>query len=211
MNDLEIDKIYLDSNFVYLINNCEIDRLQTFFNFALENYSVENDQSKINSIQNIISALFGNDIESNNIYRQVKYLINKGCYNRLLKKFKNDLINLEFKESRVELILESIKNHYERIVELQKKDELNNYQSIINFEIKTEMPVMNTNFKITNDDGDFNKDLKKQNILMKFQLDKKNCDDSNKNDEILIQMDKTQLVNFYEEIEKIQEKLDLLY
>lgn len=210
MNDIEIDKNYFDLNFINIINNCEIERLQSFMNYMLENYSVDNDASDINAIQNIISSLFGNEFDANHFYRQMKYLINKGCYNRLVKKFKNDLINLNFQESRVELIVEMIKSHYEKIVEMQKQNELNLNRSVVNFEIKTEMPVMNTNYKISNANGEANRDMKKQNILMKFKFDN-NKGESNLNDEIIIQMDKTQLVDFYGEIEKIQEKLDLLY
>jgi hypothetical protein len=216
MNELEIDRHYFDNDFISIINNAEIEKLQTFFNFVLENYSYEIDHNKISSIQNIILAFFGNDIDANHFYRQIKYLINKGCYNRLVKKFKNDLINLNFEEIRVDLIVELIKNYYEKIVEVQKKDELHTNKSIVNFEIKTKIPVANTNYKILNEKGELNKDMKKQNILMKLKLDRKESEENlnlqnNFNDEVIIQMDKSQLVDFYEEIEKIQEKLDMLY
>jgi hypothetical protein len=214
MNELEIDKTYLDIKFVNIINNSQIERLESFFNYVLENFSLENTYDKIFSIHEIISEIFGNNIDASHFYRQVKYLINKGCYNRLLKKFKNDLINLNLEESRVDLIIDLIKNYYEKIIEIQKKEELNTNKSIVSFEVLTEMPVVNTNYKILNENGEFNKDLRKQDILLKLKIDSNFSDEETKienNEDIIIQMDKTKLVSFYEEIEKIQEKLDLLY
>jgi len=216
MNELEIDRYYFDSEFINIINNADKEKLETFTKYVLENYSYENDFNKISSIQTIIMAFFGNDIDAINFYRQMKYLINKGCHNRLMKKFKNDLINLNFEENRVELIVELMKNYYEKIVDLQKKEELSTNPSIINFEIKTEIPVANTCYKILNEKNEINRDLKKQNISIKFKLEKNDsCENvsssKNLNDEMIIQMDKSQLVDFYAEIEKIQEKLDLLY
>jgi hypothetical protein len=67
------------------------------------------------------------------------------------------------------------------------------------------MPVINTNYKIKTESS-MNDDVKKQNLIINFNLQS----ESGLNN-LFFEMNKAQLINFYEEIEKIQEKLDKLY
>ncbi len=74
------------------------------------------------------------------------------------------------------------------------------------FQINTEMPVSYSNYEVSSQYKEAkNVDYKKQQINFNFTVH----DGSDK--EIFFSMNKGQLLNFYEEIEKIQEKLDKLY
>lgn len=205
MNEYELDKSYLDDNFISKINNLDNENLSGLFNLILDDLTNEINNEKISSINNIISALFGNEINSTLFFRQAKYLINKGLYNRLSKKYRNDLLSLNFNQEKTDLLIELMKTYIDKIAEINKKSEMKE-DIVKDFEIQTTMPVYTTNYHIKEEK--LNEDYKKQTLTLKLELENKN---SNNNKELFIEMNKSQLVNFYEEIEKIQEKLDKLY
>jgi hypothetical protein len=195
MDENEIDKTYLDEVFINDLNSIDSDRFTFLISLVIENHTEEMNNDKLETITKSISSIFGHDINSSNIYRKLKYMINKGLYNRFTKKYKNDLINLGLDESRVDEIINIAK---ESTFEPGKnnKTETNIVKDI---QITTNMPVYSSNYNITEDGAD----LKKQKVVLKL--------DYNNDDSTLIEMNKNQLFTFYQEIEKIQEKLDKLY
>jgi regulatory protein YycI of two-component signal transduction system YycFG len=97
-----------------------------------------------------------------------------------------------------------IKIDIDNLNEKLKNSGLNCY--LKDFQINTEMPVSYSNYEVSPVNKDAkNVDYKKQQINFNFTVH----DGSDK--EIFFNMNKGQLLNFYEEIEKIQEKLDKLY
>jgi hypothetical protein len=215
MNELEIDQTYLDENFIRSVNFLDDEKFSQFINYLLENYEDDTDQNKISIYSKIISSLFGGQLipDENHFYRQIKYLVNKGVYNRVSKKFKNDLLSLEISETKIEIVVEAIKPHLEKIYNLNKiKDQISTNLIVTDFEIKTEMPVSTSKYEMINEVGSLNEDTKKQNVILKFNLKNKLViKDKLSNGNLVFQMDKTKLIDFYEQVEKIQEKLDKLY
>jgi hypothetical protein len=208
------------------------------FTYFIENYNAITSQSDFSQISNILISELKTDISFNNFYRQIKYLINKGVYLRLSKKFLVDLINLGLEEDKVSIIRDIQKANLDKLTELINKsqnDSNNNYikgiNKIIDVEIKTQMPIYNGNYEafINNEEKgkiDNNEDVNKQNVFINFKLNAKNiCENNFKNNEnannkskgnlgyfqnLNIKMNKVQLAEFYAEIEKIQENLDKL-
>lgn len=203
MNEIEIDKEYIDEIFINRLNSLDDEKFNYIINYTLENYQIDSNHEQIAYFCKIIATLFGNEIDSLHFLRQIKYLVNKGSYNRLTKKFKNDLLLLNMNENKIDNLIEIQKNYFEKINEINKRENSDNYL-VEDFSVKTLMPVHTTNYNLKNNDKNIlNEDLKKQNILIKLDI--------KDHESLQIQMDKTKLINFYEEMEKIQEKLDKLY
>ncbi len=215
MKELEIDQNYLDENFIRSVNSLEEEKFNQFVNYFVDKYEDDTDQEKISHYSKIISSLFGSQVvlDPNHFYRQVKYLINKAIYNRVSKKFKNDLLSIEMAEGKIDIIIEAVKLNLERINSANKSnDQISNNLIVTDFEMRTEMPVSTSNYELSNEAGALNDDAKKQNLIIKFNLkSKSNEDEKICNSSLAFQMDKTKLIDFYEQVEKIQEKLDKLY
>jgi hypothetical protein len=172
MNESEIDEVYLDSKFSFQINGLDDEKFQLLLNYILENYSESFEAKKITDFTKVISSLFGSELDCLNLFRQFIYLINKAVYNRLSKKFKYDLSTLGFTEGKIERIVESIRPFLERINEIKENRESKNKKFYIrDFEIKTEMPVYNSEYNINKNSICFNEDANKQNIFVKFNYD----------------------------------------
>ena len=199
MDENEIDKIYIDELFINDINSIDIDRYSSLISFIIENYTEEISNDKLAYITNIISSIFGHDSNSTNIYRKLKYLINKGIYNRFTKKYKLDLLNIGFDENKIDEII-NIAKETPSLGELYKSTK-SNTNILKDVQITTNMPVYSSNYNI--DPAKDGSDIKKQKLLIKF--------DYSSDTSSLIEMNKNQLFTFYQEIEKIQEKLDKLY
>jgi hypothetical protein len=199
MNENEIDKTYLDEIFINDINTIDLDRFTSLINLIIENYSEEISNNKLTHITNFITTIFGHDTNSNNIFRKLKYIINKGIYNRFTKKYKLDLINLGLEENKIDEIINSAKEN-STLGEIYKSNKTTT-NILKDVQITTNMPVYSSNYSI--DPAKDGSDLKKQNLLIKF--------DYSSDSSSLIEMNKNQLFTFYQEIEKIQEKLDKLY
>jgi hypothetical protein len=207
-DEVEIDKTYLNSDFIALLNNLENDKLSGLLALVLDIYeeAISNDQ--LTYITKVIGNVIGQEADSLDFFRKIKYLINKGNYNRLSKKFKNDLLQLELEEDKVDVIIETQKLYLEKLGEINKR--LNKPDLFIkDFDIRTEMPV----FRNNNAGHDLD-DVRKQNILISLDVE----DNNNSKPEsdgctgkFNMEMNKVQLINFYKEIERIQEKLDKLY
>ncbi len=208
MNENEIGSIYLDEAFVKKINNCDLERLSSVLNYMLENYKDEVNSEYLNKMNKAVSSLLTSESDSNNFSRQLKYLINWAVYSRISKKFKNDLLALNFENRAIELICSSVREYLEEINNQNKINDLKNNSFIIkDFEIKTEMPIIQTKYEIKNN-SDKNEDLKKQKLLLKLNIQQNNPTEYQS---LVLEMDKNKLISFNEEIEKIQEKLDKLY
>ena len=91
MKNENLDKNYLDENFVERINNTDNEALHSLLTFLVENYETELTYEQIELFNNKCKSIYENSLNSENFIRQIKYLINKGIYGRIIKKFKNDL------------------------------------------------------------------------------------------------------------------------
>jgi hypothetical protein len=208
MNEIEIDQTYLSDDFISKLNSSEDEKVASAVNLVLENYEIELTYEKIVYLTKMLNGIFINEIDAHHFLRQVKYLINKGLYNRLSKKFKNDLLAIGLNEDKIDLIIEIQRGFFDKNV---KKNEINEKKKEVivkDFEVRTEMPVWNSNYKIKEET--LNEDLKKQKILIKFTTKHAHSDDNIPLQNFVLEMNKMQLQSFYEEIEKIQENLDKL-
>lgn len=190
INDNIPDANYLDENFINLLNSISNENFNAIFIHLIENYSAVASQSDFNQFSKLSLSEINSEIAFNNFYRQIKYLINKGVYLRLSKKFLMELINLGFSEEKVNLIRDIQKANLDKLLNLinkSEKDSNNNsikgLHKIIDVEVKTEMPSYNTNyetFKAENGNSDnYNEDIKKQNVYLNLKLDKKHFGENN--------------------------------
>jgi hypothetical protein len=114
MNEYEIDQNYLDNEFVNIINIMENEKFAELINLFLENYENSLSHERLTYYTKIISSSIL-DIDSHKLMRQIKYLINKGVYNRLSKKFKNDLLQLLLDEEKIDTLIEIERFHLDKI------------------------------------------------------------------------------------------------
>lgn len=204
MTDTEIDKEYLDEAFIERINNTENDSLSSLINILLQNYDTEYSYEKIEKFNNLCKTVYANEINAEHFLRQLKYLFNKGIYGRINKKFKSDLVGLGVQQEKVEIIADAAKKFYEDNLKKNEEKAKNECYHVKDFDMFTEMPVHYSDYKIYVEENR-NDDIKKQNLFMNFRL----CDD-NKEENCVLSIDKEKLIGLYEQVEKIQEKLDKL-
>ena len=207
MTETEYDMQYLDTLTINRINKLDMNKFIDIIKDILQglNYDVKFD--KLNSFSTLIQNYVG---ESNSLtfYREIRYLINKGVFNKLSKKFKTDLLQLGFTQEKIDVFSDLVKDYIVLFNEENKQQEKSNICELKDFIITTEMPVNFSNYQFKSDKmNTTNNDMKKQNLLFNFEAK----DGNNNSKNLMFEMDKVQLSTFYEEIEKIQEKLDKLY
>lgn len=194
--------VYFDSQFVAVINDLENSRYSQIISLVIENISYEIDHEKLANMNKIFNSIFSVEKSPLIFYRKLKSLVHCCVYNRFSKKFKNDLLGLGFKQDKLDILCDLVKIDIENLNEKLKNSGLNSY--LKDFSINTEMPVSYTSYEVSSKDSK-NVDYKKQYLNINFSVHEEN------DKEIFFNMNKGQLLNFYEEIEKIQEKLDKLY
>lgn len=204
MNEVQIDKDYLDEAFVIKLNSFDESTIESLIKLMLEHYDIELTYDKIEYLNQAVKSMYSSEANPEHFIRQLKYLINKGIYNRLLKKYKSDLAVLGIKLEIIDLITDLQKKYYE---ENQRKNEVKSKEetpTVKDFSIKTEMPVYYSNYPLEIE-GKNNEDIKKQNVILNFKLM-----EDNKDNDYMLKIEKDKLIQFFEQIEKIQEKIDKL-
>ena len=197
------DKDYLDEAFIRKINNSEINSLLSLMKELLENYRTELNYEQFQYFNNECKSLYDEGY-SENFIRQLKYLINKGIYNRITKRYKSDLIELGIEPEKVEAISNLQKQYQEINFDKNEKNVKNNTIYLKDFDMYTEMPVHYSDYKINNEDQE-NPDIKKQNIILNLNLS-----NNEKDEHKILEIDKQKMINLFEKIELIQEYLDKL-
>ena len=197
------DKDYLDEAFIRKINNTEINSLLSLMKELLENYRTELNYEQFQYFNNECKSLYDEGY-SENFIRQLKYLINKGIYNRITKRYKSDLIELGIEPEKVEAISNLQKQYQDINFEKNEKSVKNNNIYLKDFDMYTEMPVHYSDYKINNDDQE-NPDIKKQNLILNL-----NISNGEKDEHKIFEIDKQKMINLFEKVELIQEYLDKL-
>ena len=199
-----IDKEYIDDAFVNKINNSNNETLKNCLIYFLENYKTEYNYEELEKINNECQPLFDDDLNIEHFIRQLKYLINKGVYGRINKRYKTALIELGFSPEKMELFCEVQKSFFDANLETNEKEAKNQIYTLKDFEMMTEMPVVDSKYRVMVDD-EKNEDIKKQKLLINMRLTK-----GNENNREVIQVDKNQLIGLFSQIEKLQEQVDKL-
>lgn len=156
---------------------------------------------KINEYSN---RFYGSNIECEKIFREIKNLISDIIYNRISKKYKQELISKGLDSDRLDIIFEKVNEHQTK----EDNDILasnSNCLSLENFMIQTKAPINSTNNRFVEESNILNENLdsKKFEVFMNMEF-------SNGEKE-LYKINKTNLISMFEEIEKLQEKIDELY
>ena len=198
------DKDYLDEAFIARVNNTDNTTLQNIFNSLVNQYEIDFNYSQIESLVKEIKNYYSSDFNVEHFIRQLKYLVNKGIYGRITKKFKNELIELGIDHEKVGIISEIIKHGYEQNLQKNEKKNHEGICHIKDIDIFTEMPVNYSDYHIVKDDMR-NIDVKKQNVYMNLTLS-----EDNKENNCVLRISKEKLIGLYEQMEKLQEKLDQL-
>ena len=199
----KLDKDYLDEVFIKRINNTDTNSLLSLVKLLLENYKTELNYEQIQYFSDQFKSLY-DEQDVDNFIRQLKYLINKGIYNRITKRYKNELIELGIEQEKVEAISNLQKQYQEINFDKNEKNVKNNTIYLKDFDMYTEMPVHYSDYKINNDDQE-NPDIKKQNIILNLNLS-----NNEKDEHKILEIDKQKMINLFEKIELIQEYLDKL-
>ena len=204
MSDENIDKEYLDTSFINLINSIDVESLKNLCNFVLSTYKTQYNYEDLEKLNQECQAIIDNDLNIEHFIRQLKYLFNKGIYGRINKKHKAELIELGISPEKMEIICEAEKKYFEVNLEKNEDEDKNQIMTLKDFDMITEMPVVDTQYNTMVDD-DKNEDFKKQNVLINLRLNK-NGEDKRE----VIQVDKKKLIGLFSQIEKLQEQLDKL-
>ena len=199
----KLDKDYLDEVFIKRINNTDTNSLLSLVKLLLENYKTELNYEQIQYFSDQLKSLY-DEQDVDNFIRQLKYLINKGIYNRITKRYKNELIELGIEQEKVEAISNLQKQYQEINFDKNEKNVKNNTIYLKDFDMYTEMPVHYSDYKINNEDQE-NPDIKKQNIILNLNLS-----NNEKDEHKILEIDKQKMINLFEKIELIQEYLDKL-
>ena len=195
------DKDYLDEAFIRKINNSEINSLLSLMKELLENYRTELNYEQFQYFNNECKSLYDEGY-SENFIRQLKYLINKGIYNRITKRYKNDLIELGIEPEKVEAISNLQKQYQDINLDKNEKNVKNNSLYLKDFDMYTEMPVHYSDYKISKEEQE-NYDIKKQNLILNLNLS-----NGEKEEHKIFEIDKLKMINLFEKVEQIQEYLD---
>ena len=195
------DKDYLDEAFIRKINNSEINSLLSLMKELLENYRTELNYEQFQYFNNECKSLYDEGY-SENFIRQLKYLINKGIYNRITKRYKSDLIELGIEPEKVEAISNLQKQYQDINLDKNEKNVKNNSLYLKDFDMYTEMPVHYSDYKISKEEQE-NYDIKKQNLILNLNLS-----NGEKEEHKIFEIDKLKMINLFEKVEQIQEYLD---
>lgn len=204
MTDIQIDQEYLDDAFIERINNTENEALSSLLNALLQNYESEFTYEKIEKFNNLCKTIYANEVNAEHFLRQLKYLFNKGIYGRINKKYRADLAALKIEEEKIGILAEAQKKFYEQNIKKNEERNKEEYYHVKDFDMLTEMPIHYSDYKIYNEENR-NDDIKKQNLFINFKLS-----EGDKENNCLLSIDKEKLIGMYEQIEKLQEKLDKL-
>ena len=199
-----IDKEYLDNAFISQLNSIDNESLNNLCNFVLSTYKTEYNYEDLEKLNQECQTIIDNELNIENFIRQLKYLFNKGIYGRINKKHKAELIELGLSPEKMELLCEVEKRYFELNLEKNENDDKKQVMTLKDFDMITEMPVVDTQYN-SMVDGEKNEDFKKQKLLINLRLNK-NGEDKRE----VIQVDKTKLIGLFSQIEKLQEQLDKL-
>ena len=200
-NNENPDKDYLDEVFIKRINNTETNSLLSLVKLLLENYKTELNYEQIQYFSDQFKSLY-DEQDVDNFIRQLKYLINKGIYNRITKRYKSDLIELGIEPEKVEAISNLQKQYQEINFDKNEKNVKNNTIYLKDFDMYTEMPVHYSDYKISKEEQE-NYDIKKQNLILNLNLS-----NGEKEEHKIFEIDKLKMINLFEKVEQIQEYLD---
>ena len=104
----------------------------------------------------------------------------------------------------MEIICEVEKKYFDINLEKNEDDDKKQISTLKDFDMLTEMPVFDTDYRATVDE-EKNYDFKKQNLIINLRLNKNGNDKRE-----VIQVDKTKLIGLFSQMEKLQEELDKL-
>ena len=204
MSEENIDKEYLDTAFINQLNGIDNESLKNLCNLFLSTYKTEYNYEDIEKLGHECQSIIDEEINIEHFIRQLKYLFNKGLYGRINKKHKTELIQLGISPEKMEILCEIEKQYFDTNLEKNEEDYKNDILTMKDFDMMTEMPVVDTNYS-TMVDGEKNDDFKKQKLLINLRLNK-NGEDKRE----VIQVDKTKLIGLFTQMEKLQEQLDKL-
>ena len=199
-----IDKDYLDPSFINMLNSIDNDSLRNLCNLFLSTYKTEYTYEDLDKLEQECQSILDDELSIENFIRQLKYLFNKGIYGRINKRHKADLIELGINPEKMEIICEVEKKYFENNLEKNEDDDKKHICTLKDFDMMTEMPVVDTRYRIMNDE-EKNTDFKKQKLFINLRLNK-----DGKDKREVIQVDKTKLIGLFSQMEKLQEELDKL-
>ncbi len=199
-----IDRDYLDHQFINFINSIDNDSLKNLSYLFLSTYKTEYTYDDLDKLKQECQSILDNELAIEQFIRQLKYLFNKGIYGRINKRHKADLIELGITPEKVEVLSEAEKKFFEENLEKNEEDDKKQICILKDFDMMTEMPVVDTDYRAMEDE-EKNVDFKKQKLIINLRLNKNGNDKRE-----VIQVDKTKLIGLFSQMEKLQEELDKL-
>lgn len=181
------------------------DNFRLIINLILDKYPYNYNKEYIDKFITILNRIY-NDYDAELIFREMKDLITDCLYNRCNKKFKFDLINSKlYDESKIEILFNCLNiyllsNKFELIIE--------NQSTIKYFEIESKLGISDSNnnfFEEVNEK--YKEDFKKNEIYLNLNISSQKIEPKSL---IKIKLNKRKFEDLFEELEKLQEKIDEL-
>ncbi len=204
MAEESLDKEYIDTAFMNQLNAIDNESLKNLGTLILSTYKTEYNYEDLDKLNQECSSLIDNDLNTEHFLRQLKYLFNKGIYSKVNKRYKAELVELGMSPEKMEILCEIEKQYFDANLEKNEEEDKNQILTLKDFDMITEMPVVDTQYN-TMVDGEKNEDFKKQKLFINLRLNK---DGQDKRE--VIQVDKTKLIGLFSQMEKLQEQLDKL-
>ena len=204
MAEESLDKEYIDTAFMNQLNAIDNESLKNLSTLILSTYKTEYNYEDLEKLNQECSSLIDNDLNTEHFLRQLKYLFNKGIYSKINKRYKAELIELGMSPEKMEILCEIEKQYFDANLEKNEEEDKNQILTLKDFDMITEMPVVDTQYN-TMVDGEKNEDFKKQKLFINLRLNK-----NGKDKREVIQVDKTKLIGLFSQMEKLQEQLDKL-
>ena len=204
MAEESLDKEYIDTAFMNQLNAIDNESLKNLSTLILSTYKTEYNYEDLEKLNQECSSLIDNDLNTEHFLRQLKYLFNKGIYSKINKRYKAELIELGMSPEKMEILCEIEKQYFDANLEKNEEEDKNQILTLKDFDMITEMPVVDTQYN-TMVDGEKNEDFKKQKLFINLRLNK-----NGKDKREVIQVDKTKLIGLFSQMEKLQEELDKL-
>ena len=199
-----IDREYLEPSFINMLNTIDNDSLRNLCKVFLSTYKTEYTYEDLEKLNQECQSIIDNELTIEHFIRQLKYLFNKGIYGRINKRHKAELIELGITPEKMEIICEVEKKYFDNNLEKNENEDKKQICTLKDFDMMTEMPVVDTRYRIQMDE-EKNVDFKKQKLFINLRLNK-----DGKDKREVIQVDKTKLIGLFSQIEKLQEELDKL-
>lgn len=189
-----------------LIAAISAESFSSIIEVVISKYPDKYNKEFMEKANSFILNVYGQEVDSEKIFREFKFLVSESLYNRLSKKHRSELIRVGIAEDRVNTLFEILSGYLSQYNNsLSGKAVSESIDSIVDFQINTQMPVLATNSRLVDEANSYqiNEDFKQQRLVVGLEL--------SNSENLHFKANKQKVTMIFEEFEKLQEMLDKLY